>query len=256
MIINGIPDGSAYACSARRVESLGTVCLIPTLNESPTIREVISKAHGLTDLTVVVDGNSSDDTVAVARDSGAEVLIQEGKGKGMAIRTALSKIEADIYVIIDGDATYDPCEINAIVSPIIDGEADMVVGSRLRGQMEEGAISLTHLLGNRFFNALINFLNNSDISDSQSGFRAVAGRAFRNLGLSSKGFEIETEITVRALRNGLKVKEVPIRYMGRRGSPSKLSGLGAGTRILWTILRCSFETSLAPRERIILSRAF
>ena len=224
-----------------------TVCLIPTLNESPTIREVISRAHGLTDLTVVVDGNSSDDTVAVARDSGAEVLIQEGKGKGMAIQTALSKIDADIYVIIDGDATYDPYDIHAIISPIIGGEADMVVGSRLRGQMEKGAINRTHLLGNHLFNALINVLNHSDISDSQSGFRAIAGEAFRNLRLSSKGFEIETEMTVRALRNGLRVKEVPIRYRGRRGSPSKLSGLGAGTSILKTILRCSFEDPLTPR---------
>ncbi|MCJ7633315.1 glycosyltransferase family 2 protein [Candidatus Bathyarchaeota archaeon] len=225
--------------------SIKTGCLIPTLNESPTITEVIRNAHGLTDLIVVVDGNSIDDTVRVAKNSGAEVLIQEGKGKGMAIQTALSKIEADIYVIIDGDATYNPSEINTIVSPVIDGEADMVVGSRLLGQMEKGAISWTHLLGNRFFNALINILNHSEISDSQSGFRAIAGEAFRNLRLCSKDFEIETEITVRALRNGLRVKEVPISYKGRRGTSSKLNGFGAGMKILRTILRCSFEKPIA-----------
>ncbi len=227
-----------------------TVCLIPTLNESPTIREVISKAYGLTDLTVVVDGNSSDNTITIAKDSGAEILTQEGRGKGMAIQTALEKIDGDIYVIIDGDATYDASEMNAVISPILKGEVDMVIGSRLLGQMEVGSISRTHLFGNRLFNALINLLNHSNITDSQSGFRAIDGQALKNLRLSTNGFEIETEITVRALRNGLRVKEVPISYKGRRGTSSKLNGFGAGMKILRTILRCSFEKPIAPYANV------
>ena len=225
------------------------VCLIPTLNESPTIREVINRAYGLTDLTVVVDGNSSDDTINVAKDSGAEILTQEGRGKGMAIQTALEKIDGDIYVIIDGDATYDASEMNEMISPILKDEVDMVIGSRLLGQMEKGAISRTHLLGNRLFNALINLLNHSNITDSQSGFRAVDGRVLKNLRLNSKGFEIETEMTVRALKNGLRVKEVPISYKGRKGTSSKLNGLAAGIRIVRTILRCSFEKPITSSGR-------
>ncbi len=231
------------------------VCLIPTLNESPTIREVIIRAYGFTDLTVVVDGNSSDDTINIAKNSGAEILTQDGRGKGMAIQTALEKIDGDIYVIIDGDATYDASEMNAIVTPILNGEVDMVIGSRLLGRMEKGSISRTHLLGNRLFNALINLLNNSNITDSQSGFRAVNGRALKNLRLTSKGFEIETEMTVRALKNGLRIKEVPISYNIRKGTSSKLKGLATGVRILMTILRCSFEKPIASDERATFARA-
>jgi len=217
------------------------VCLIPTLNEGPTVGEVIDKARNYVDRVVVVDGHSSDDTSEVATKLGVEVLPQEGKGKGMALRTALSKIEEDVYVIIDGDATYDATEIESLIQPILLGEADMVVGSRLDGKMEEGAITGFHQLGNHAFNAMINVLNGSRISDSQSGFRAIDGRWVRSLGLDSKGFEIETEITIKALRKGMRVKEVPITYKKRNGTPSKLGGFKSGYRIVKTILRCSLN---------------
>ena len=216
-------------------------CLIPTLNEAPTVGEVIQKVKNHVDRVIVVDGYSSDDTSQVALKHGAEVLAQEGKGKGMALRTAFSKIDEDVYVTIDGDATYDASEIDTLVMPIINGEADMVVGSRLNGKMEEGAITRFHKLGNHAFNAMINILNGSRISDSQSGFRAIDGRCVRSLELDSEGFEIETEITIKALRKGMRVKEVPITYKKRNGTPSKLSGFRSGYRITKTILRCSLN---------------
>lgn len=211
------------------------------MNEAPTIGEVIQKAKDLVDRVIVVDGHSSDETSHVAGKLGVEVLSQEGKGKGMALRTAFSKIDEDIYVTIDGDATYDASEIKALVQPIIIGEADMVVGSRLNSRMEKGAITGFHQFGNHAFNAMINILNGSHISDSQSGFRAIDGRWVKSLGLGTEGFEIETEITIRALRKGMRVKEVPITYRRRIGTPSKLSGFGAGFRIVKTILRCSLN---------------
>ena len=133
----------------------------------------------------------------------------------------------------------------------------MVVGSRLHGQVEKGAMSWTHLLGNRIFNTMINLLNHSDISDSQSGFRAIARGAFMNLRLSSKGFEIETEMTVQALRNGLRVRGVPITYRGRRGPSSKPSGSGAGMSIFKTILRCSLTNRSREKKNVwaFLARA-
>jgi len=216
-------------------------CLIATLNEAPTVGEVIQKAKNHVDRVIVVDGNSSDDTSQIALKFGAEVLAQEGKGKGMALRTAFNKIDEDVYVTIDGDATYDASEIDTLVTPIINGEADMVVGSRLNGKMEEGAITRFHKLGNHAFNAMINILNGSRISDSQSGFRAIDGRCVRSLELDSEGFEIETEITIKALRKGMRVKEVPITYKRRSGTPSKLSGFRSGYRITKTILRCSLN---------------
>ncbi len=217
------------------------VCLIPTLNEAPTVGEVICKARDLVDRVIVVDGHSKDDTSKVALKFGVEVLPQEGTGKGMALRTAFSKIDEGIYVIIDGDATYDASEINSLVQPIIEGEADMVVGSRLDGKMEEGAINGFHKFGNHAFNSMINILNGSHISDSQSGFRAIDGRWVKSLGLDTEGFEIETEITIRAIKKGMRVKEVPITYRRRNGTPSKLSGFGAGFRIAKTVLRCSLN---------------
>jgi glycosyltransferase involved in cell wall biosynthesis len=219
------------------------VCLIPTLNEAPTIAQVIQKARIFADRVVVVDGHSSDDTGIVAERFGAEVLLQEGRGKGKALRTAFDRIEEDIYVIIDGDATYDATEISYLVSPIMRGEADMVVGSRLTGNMEEGAITSFHKIGNWAFNIMINILNSSHISDSQSGFRAIDGRWARSFRLQAQGFEVETEMTIQAMKMGMRVKEVPISYRKRMGSPSKLSGFGAGYRIVKTILRCSLSNN-------------
>jgi dolichol-phosphate mannosyltransferase len=215
------------------------VCLIATLNEAPTVGQVIRKAKIFADRVIVVDGHSSDDTSLVANSLGAEVLIQEGKGKGMALRTAFDKIDEDIYVTIDGDATYDASEISSLVSPILKGEADMVIGSRLTGNMEEGAITRFHKIGNRVFNIMINVLNKSHISDSQSGFRAINGKCVKCFGLRAQSFEIETEMTIQAMKMGMRVKEVPITYRKRTGSPSKLSGFRAGYRIVKTILRCS-----------------
>jgi dolichol-phosphate mannosyltransferase len=219
------------------------VCLIPTLNEAPTVGQVIRKARIFADRVIVVDGHSSDDTLLISNRLGAEVLLQEGKGKGMALRTAFDKIDEDIYVTIDGDATYDVAEISLLVSPMLRGEADMVVGSRLAGNMEEGAITGFHQFGNHAFNIMINALNGSHISDSQSGFRAIDGKWAKCFRLQAQSFEVETEMTIQALKMGMRVKEVPITYKKRTGSPSKLSGIGAGYRIVKTILRCSLNNN-------------
>ncbi len=218
-----------------------TVCLIPTLNEGPTVGEVILKAKKLVDKVVVVDGHSDDETPDMAKIHGAEVLVQKGSGKGMAIQTAFQTVDQDILVIIDGDATYDASEIDSLIQPILQDEADMVVGSRLTGKMEEGAMTSFHRLGNHGFNVLINLLTGSHISDSQSGFRAIKGVWARSLRLASTSFEIETEITMRAIQHGLRIIEVPVTYRKRVNTVSKLSGFRAGWRILKTIIRCSLD---------------
>jgi dolichol-phosphate mannosyltransferase len=213
------------------------VCIIPTLNEGETIGLVIERAKKYVDRVVVVDGLSDDDTSAVAWDAGAEVVLQDGTGKGMALRTVFAKVPGDIYVTIDGDATYDPLQISRIVAPILRDEADVVIGSRLQGKMEVGSISRVNIIGNRLFNFLINAFFNGQITDSQSGFRALSREALDAMNLVTQGFEIETEMTIQALKRGLRVLEVPISYLRRRGTPSKLNALTAGSRILRTILR-------------------
>jgi glycosyltransferase involved in cell wall biosynthesis len=218
------------------------VCIIATLNEATTITEVVRKAKPYAHTVVVVDGFSQDETCALARKAGSNVIYQDGKGKGMALRTAFTRINADIYVTIDGDATYDAEEMDTLVQPVVDGAADMVIGSRLTGKMEQGAISRVNALGNHLFNFLINHFFGGQVTDSQSGFRAIHRRVLDRLTLTSQGFEIETELTVKALQHGFTVHEVPITYGTRRGTPSKLSALSAGSRIMKTILSCVFTT--------------
>jgi glycosyltransferase involved in cell wall biosynthesis len=213
------------------------VCIIPTMNEAAAIRKVIKGAKQFTNRVVVVDGHSDDGTVEVAKDAGADVIFQVGgKGKGVALCTSFEKVKGDLYVIIDGDATYDALEMESIVKPILNGEADMVIGSRLKGEMEDGSITQVNKVGNAVFNRLINWLYNGNISDSQSGFRALSRKAVDSLDLSSTGFEIETEMTVKALKKGLKIKEVPITYVKRIATKTKLSSIKDGSKIFKTII--------------------
>jgi len=214
------------------------LCIIPTLNEEKTIREVISKAKHFVNHVLVVDGFSVDDTYTNSKEAGAEVIFQEGKGKGNALKTVFREIkEYDICVIIDGDGTYDPLEMGKIIEPIINGEADLVVGSRLQGKMEKGSISKTNIFGNNLFNFLINLLYKGKITDSQSGYRAMTSKAVNLINIKSEGFEIETEITIKALKKGMRIIEVPISYRKRRGSPTKLRPIKAGSRIIKTIIQ-------------------
>jgi glycosyltransferase involved in cell wall biosynthesis len=217
------------------------VCIIATLNEAVTVADVIQKAKPFVHQVVVVDGYSQDETCALARKAGSDVIYQDGKGKGMALRTAFNRVDADIYVTIDGDATYDAGEMGQLIQPLLEGDADMVIGSRLRGKMEQGSISTLNILGNNLFNLLINSLFGGQITDSQSGFRAFHRRVLDTFTLTSQGFEIETELTVKALQRGLTIREIPITYGTRRGTPSKLSALSAGSRIVTTILSCSLS---------------
>jgi dolichol-phosphate mannosyltransferase len=208
------------------------------LNEAVTIADVVQNTKPFVHTVVVVDGFSNDETCARARQAGSDVIYQEGQGKGMALRTAFDRVEADIYVTIDGDATYDAREMDKLIQPIQDGDADMVIGSRLQGKMEHGSISRVNILGNHVFNFLINHLFGGTITDSQSGFRAFHRRVLEGLTLTSQGFEIETELTVKTLQRGMTIREIPITYGTRRGTPSKLSALSAGSRIMTTIFSC------------------
>jgi dolichol-phosphate mannosyltransferase len=231
-------DTRGATMDAQTPEQVRLVCIIPTLNEGLTIGDVVNAAKRCADHVVVIDGGSEDDTATIAEEAGARVLNQAGQGKGDALRTAFAKIPGDVYVTIDGDATYDPLDTPRLVRPIFHDAADMVVGSRLRGKMEHGAITWTNRLGNRFFNGLINAVYGHDISDSQSGFRAVTRRAVELMTLTANGFDIETEMTVKALKRGLRVTELPITYRRRRGTATKLHAIRAGFTILKTLI-CS-----------------
>lgn len=211
------------------------VCvLIPTLNEAETVGEVID---GFTqqDYTniLVVDGGSTDGTREVAREHGAKVIEQTGSGKGQAVQEALGVIEDPYIVIIDGDGTYLPSEVSKLLEPLERGY-DHVIGNRL-GNKE--AFSRLNYFGNRLFNKIFRLAHGRDLTDLLTGYRAFRRAAVDRLRLEATGFGIETEMTVEALKHDQKMLSVPISYMPRTGSSTKLNPFRDGARIAITIYR-------------------
>lgn len=220
--------------------------IVPTFNEEPTIYDVAKSFPkeycGASVIVVVVDGGSSDRTVEFAKNAGAEVFIQKGSGKGAAMKEAVEKSEGDIFVFIDGDGTYESGEFSQIVDPILEGRADLSVGTRFMGKMEQGAMSRFNILGNRLFNFMTNLSMHTNLTDILSGYRAIGAEAFRDLILFSEGFEIEAEITIEAISQRLRITEVPITYRRRTGSPAKLNPISDGARIMKTLFFIAMST--------------
>jgi dolichol-phosphate hexosyltransferase len=218
--------------------------IIPTLNEEMTIKQTIEDVKAacaklpMESSILVIDGNSKDRTPDICkREKDVRVIIQKGKGKGVAMREAVEQTDAEIVVFVDGDATYSVVNIAEMLQPLMEGTADMVVGSRTIGKREKGSITLVNSVGNKIFNRSINFAIKSKVTDSLSGFRALHKKMFKELVLFSDSFEIEVEMTVEAIAKGFKVAEVPIEYKVRKGaSTTKLNPLGDGFRIARTLL--------------------
>jgi dolichol-phosphate hexosyltransferase len=209
--------------------------IIPTLNEEQTIGIIIQSIRSFVldkDVSIlVVDGGSTDRTASICRSQNIRFIVQKGKGKGRAIREAVEYSKADIVVFMDGDGTYSASDLQLLVEPLLNDEADMVIGSRTLGRREKGSITTFNSLGNDLFNRAINFAMKSSISDSLSGYRALYRKTFNDLVLFGDNFEIEVEMTVEALIKGYRLLEVPIRYGLRKGSVTKLRPIRDGMRI-------------------------
>jgi glycosyltransferase involved in cell wall biosynthesis len=183
----------------------------------------------------VYDNNSTDDTAQIAREAGAIVGRELRPGKGNVVRRMFSEIEADIYVMVDGDDTYDASQAPALIEKLVDDGADMVVGARIGAK--ENHQRKGHAFGNRMFNVLYSRLFGQDFSDIFSGYRAFSRRFVKSFPAVSAGFEIETELSVHASQLRLPVAELALPYRDRPdGSHSKLSTFRDGARILKTII--------------------
>src|SRR5512137_2211867 len=213
------------------------VCvLIPTLNEAPTIGAIVREFKDLGyNHILIIDAKSSDNTVKNAREAGATVRTQSGKGKGNAIIEAFEVIEQPYILMLDGDGTYSPKDAEKMLTPLFLG-FDHVIGDRLVNA-EEGAFSRLNLFGNHMLNMLFKIAHSRDLHDILSGYRAFTKLAIHQMHLKEKGFEIETEISVEAVRNGQRIMVVPIRYSSRPGSATKLSPFHDGIKIVSTIYR-------------------
>ncbi|MBU2617764.1 MAG: S-layer glycoprotein N-glycosyltransferase AglJ [Euryarchaeota archaeon] len=212
--------------------------LIPTLNEAHTIGEVVHKFKSMGfPKILVIDGHSTDDTVKIAREKGAKVVIQKGRGKGQAIQQAFDLIEEDIIVMIDGDGTYLPEEVDKLLEPIEKGTADHVIGNRFV-EPKAGAFTKLNLFGNQILSRSFGFAYGAWITDILSGYRAFTKKSIQELELNRTGFETEAEITIESVKKGLRMVEVPISYRSRHErAATKLHPLKDGLKIGLTIYK-------------------
>ena len=212
--------------------------LVPCFNEEAAVATVIADFRAILPSAeiFVYDNNSSDRTVAVARDAGAQVRSERRQGKGHVVRRMFADIDADIYVLVDGDATYDAASAPRMIEMLLSDHLDMVVGFRV--DQAEAAYRPGHRTGNRMLTGFLSTVFGQAFKDTLSGYRVFSRRFVKSFPVLSDGFEIETELSVHALELALPVAEIETPYYARpEGSFSKLNTWRDGFRILGTILK-------------------
>jgi glycosyltransferase involved in cell wall biosynthesis len=213
--------------------------LLPCYNEEKTIGKVVRDfKHELPDATIYVyDNNSKDDTSEIARAAGATVKLEGRQGKGNVVRSMFRDIDADIYIMADGDDTYPAEFAHVLMQPILAGQADMVIGDRhSNGSYGQENKRPLHNFGNHFVKSLINRLFRSELQDIMTGYRAFSREFAKMIPVQSEGFEIETEMTLHALDKRYRILEIPIEYRDRpAGSVSKLNTVTDGIRVVKTV---------------------
>jgi glycosyltransferase involved in cell wall biosynthesis len=214
--------------------------VIPCRNEAANLELLLPLLAGLAEELLIVDGHSTDATAELAAAHGARHVLDNRKGKGDGLRVGLEHATREVVVFMDADLSHDPADIPRLVRPILDGEADLVLGSRMRGGGDEFVATfeeLVRLAGNMGLTWLINLRCGMALSDSQNGFRAARTSLLRSLALRSDKHTIETEITMRAGRKGARVAEVATHEYPRKFGRSSLSIRKQGLLLAYTYLR-------------------
>ncbi len=230
---------------ARAVPPAGIALIIPALNEEPSIaRSLAELPRGLYAQVLVVDNGSTDRTAAIARAAGATVVGEPRRGYGSACLRGIAALDpaTEVVVFMDADASDVPAEAAALLAPILEGRADLVIGSRTLGVSEAGSLAPHQRLGNSLAVGLIRLLYGHRYTDL-GPFRAIRASCLRRLGMRDTGYGWTIEMQIKAVQKGLRVAEVPVSYRLRIGR-SKISGnlgasLAAGAKILWTVARLS-----------------
>jgi len=227
--------------------------ILPTLDEEPTIGRVIDEiprkaleGAGYKVRVLVVDGNSTDRTREIAEAKGASTIIERRRGKGIAVSRALSTLKADFIFMLDADFTYPAGYIPDMLKLLESHQA--VIGSRMRGRRERGAMSRLNLAGNYLLSLIATVFYGKKISDVCSGFWGFRGEVVKNLHLRASAFDLEAEIFSQLARRGYSIAEIPVDYR-RRLSPPKLRSLRDGTRIGWALITRRFRRLDKPGEK-------
>lgn len=222
--------------------------LVPCFNEARTVDRVVATFRTALPgcMVYVYDNRSTDGTGDIARAAGAVVRFEARPGKGGVVRRMFAEIDADIYVMADGDATYDASRVSEMVAVLVANDLDLVTGVR-DDEGRDAAYRRGHRLGNRAFNALLGMLFGERPSDMLSGYRVLSRRFVKSFPMEARGFEVETELTVHALELRVPTAEIHTRYFERpEGSSSKLSTYRDGFRILATMARLFRDVKPLP----------
>lgn len=217
--------------------------VIPAKNESATIREIVIGAKPFVDEVLVVDGHSTDFTREVAENAGARVILDNRKGKGDGIRVGIREVSGDIIVFMDADGSHDPNDIPKLVHPILEGKADLVIGSRMTGGSDElhGDISrFIRMTGSHLLLLMINYRWDIRLTDCQNGYRAIRTDVARKINLQENLHTIEEEMVMKCLKHKYIVTEVPSHEYERKHGSSTLNLIGTWYKFVWCILKHYF----------------
>jgi dolichol-phosphate mannosyltransferase len=220
--------------------------ILPALNEEETVGRVIDEVPkesmertGYQVELLVIDNDSTDRTKEIAEEKGARVIVEPLRGKGRAIRTAFESVSGEFIFMLDADYTYPATHIPEMLKVLEEGY-DVVLGSRLKGRMEKGAMSRLNLVGNHLLAFLANILYGTEISDLCTGYWGLRGEVIKDLKLDAVGFELEANMFTEIAKKGYRIGEVPVHYRRRLTSP-KLGSLKDGFRIGRMLLRKRFR---------------
>jgi len=220
-----------------------TTIVIPTRNEERMIKEIIDGCRPFGDEVLVVDGHSTDKTRDIARACEARVVLDNKKGKGDGLRVALRESKGDIVVFIDADGSHDPKDIPKMIAPIQQGQADLVVGSRMRGGSDElhGDIGkFIRIIGSDIITLSINYRFGVRLTDSQNGFRAIRRKVGLAIDLKEDIFTIEQEMIIKTLKNGYKIEEIPSHEYERKFGDSGIVVWKVAHRYVWCLIKNIF----------------
>ncbi len=231
---------------ARELELLRTAgsatvtIVVPARNEFQNLSRLLPQLQQFGYDILVVDGNSTDGTYELAQQAGVQVIRDRGKGKGDALRLAIQEARGDIVIFIDADCSHEPTHIPRLLAPILEGKADHVIGSRMLGGSEElfsDFTELVRLMGQQLITLGINYRFHVKLTDPQNGFRAARREALRQLNLREDLTTIEQEMTIKSLRKGLRVVEVPAHEYRRHFGQSKIQVEKVWLRYVYSWLR-------------------
>lgn len=212
--------------------------IIPTLNEAGNIREAldtIEKSLAYPKEIIIVDGNSTDGTLEIVKDSNCKLIIEPRRGYGLALRTGMKHAKGDVVVMVDGDGTYEIEQINRLIEKMTETDAEMCMATRMYDPNK--AMGFMNFLGNKIITFCFNMLYKQNISDTQSGFRAISLSAIEKVEFHENDMPFATEMLIKFTKKGFKVVEVPTSYRIRKYGKPKLKPFNAGIEILATMLK-------------------